>query len=355
MNQTMRAAVYRGVNQIGIETVAVPAIEAGEVLIRVAACGICGTDLKKVHHGLVPPPRIFGHETAGTIAAVGEGVTDWQVGDRVVVNHHVPCLRDECFYCRRRAFAQCPVYKRTGTTAGFEPAGGGFAEYVRVMDWCVDRGMVHIPDDVSFEEASFVEPLNTCLKAVRLADVQEGDTVWVIGQGPIGLLFTQLVRRAGARVIVTDNLLYRLETARQLGAEVALPPDDGGLAAAIQDLSEGRGADLVIVAVPTTQVVPSAFTLLRPGGKVLLFAHTRLNDPLEVDAGAICMQEKTLLGSYSSDILLQDEAAQLIFERHINVRDLISHRFPLEAIHDAIDYASHPHDNSLKVILDIGF
>ena len=206
MNQTMRAAVYRGVNRIEVETVAIPEIGWGEVLIRVHSCGVCGTDLKKVHHGLVPPPRIFGHETAGTIAVVGKGVTDWKVGDRVVINHHVPCLRDDCFYCRRRAFAQCPVYKRTGTTAGFEPAGGGFAEYVRVMDWCVNRGMVRIPDDVSFEEASFVEPLNTCLKAVRQANVQAGDTVWVIGQGPIGLLFTQLARRAGARVVVTDHL-----------------------------------------------------------------------------------------------------------------------------------------------------
>ena len=321
-------------------------------MIRVASCGICGTDLKKVHHGLVPPPRIFGHETAGTIVAVGKGVTDWQAGDRVVVNHHVPCLRADCFYCRRRAFAQCPTYKRTGTTAGFEPAGGGFAEYVRVMDWCVNRGMVRIPDAVSFEEASFVEPLNTCLKAVTQADVQEGDTVWVIGQGPIGLLFTQLARRAGARVVVTDSLPYRLETARRMGANVALQPDDAGLVSAIQELSEGRGADLVIVAVPSTQVVGSAFTLLRPGGSVLLFAHTRLNDLLEVDAGAICMQEKTLLGSYSSDILLQDEAARLIFERDINVGDLISHRFPLEAIHDAIDYASHPRANSLKIMVN---
>ena len=352
MSETMQAAVYRGVNDIQVETVPVPAIGAGEVLLRVGVCGVCGTDLKKIHLGLVPPPRIFGHETAGSIAAVGEGVTAWQVGDRVAVHHHVPCLRDDCFYCRRHVFAQCPTYKRTGITAGFEPAGGGFANYVRVMDWCAARGMARIPDDISLEEASFVEPLNTCMKGIELADIRRGDTIWIVGQGPIGLLFTQLAVRAGARVLATDHFPFRRDKARQMGATVALEPDSPEIASTLHELSEGRGADLVIVAVPTTKVVPQAFAFLRPGGKTLLFAHTRLNDPLEVDAGAICMQEKTLLGSYSSDIRLQDEAARLIFSREINVRDLISHRFPLDAICEAIDVASHPRETSLKVIVN---
>ena len=352
MTKMMQAAVYRGVNDMRVEAVAVPEIGAGEVLIRVGVCGVCGTDLKKIHFGLVPPPRIFGHETAGTIAAVGEGVTEWKIGERVVAHHHVPCLRDDCFYCQRRVFAQCPTYKRTGITAGFEPSGGGFAEYVRVMDWCVARGMVRIPDDVTLEEASFVEPLNTCMKGVQMADIRAGDTVWIVGQGPIGLLFTQLATRAGARVLATDHFPFRRDKARQMGATATLEPDSAEIEATIKELSEGRGADLVIVAVPTTRVVPQAFALLRPGGKILLFAHTRLNDLMEVDAGAICMQEKTLLGSYSSDILLQDEAARFIFEREINVRDLISHRFALDAIAEAINLASHPQETSLKVIVN---
>ena len=351
MSETMRAAVYRGVNDIQVESVPIPNIGAGEVLVRVATCGVCGTDLKKIHHGLVPPPCIFGHETAGTIAAVGAGVEEWKPGDRVIINHHVPCQSPDCFYCRRGAFAQCPTYKKTGTTAGFEPAGGGFAEYVRVMDWCADRGMLRIPDDVSFEEASFVEPLNTCLKGMQGADVRAGDTVWIIGQGPIGLLFTQLAAQAGAQVVATDHLAYRRDMAVKTGAQFALEPESASVSSAIAELSAGRGADLVIVAVPSTSVVSAAFASLRPGGKVLLFAHTRLNDPVEVDAGSVCMQEKTLLGSYSSDIRLQDEAADLIFSRRINIRDLISHRFPLAAISEAIDYASHPRANSLKIVV----
>ncbi|HZT41722.1 MAG TPA: alcohol dehydrogenase catalytic domain-containing protein [Chthonomonadaceae bacterium] len=349
--ERMRAAVYRGIDTICVEDVTVPAPGPREVLVRVAACGVCGTDLKKIHYGLVPPPRIFGHETAGTIAALGAEVEGWTVGERVVVNHHVPCQSPDCFFCRRGAFAQCPVYKQTGTTAGFEPAGGGFAEYVLVREWCVRGGMVRVPDDVTFEEASFLEPLNTCLKAVRMANVQEGDTVWILGQGPIGLLFTQLAREAGARTIVTDRFAYRLDVARQLGATVALEPDSGDVEAAIRALSEGRGADLAIVAVPDTRVVASAFAAVRPAGKVLLFAHTRLGDPLEVDAGAICMEEKSLIGSYSSDITLQDEAADLLFRRRVDARPLITHRFDLESIHAAIDLATHPRENSLKVLV----
>lgn len=350
MTDWMRAAVYRGADAVVVESVPVPEPGHGEVLVRVAVCGVCGTDLKKIHYGLVPPPRIFGHETTGTITAVGTGVSNWKVGERVAVNHHVPCLRSDCFFCQRRAFSQCPVYKRTGATAGFEPAGGGFAEYVRVMDWCASTGIVRIPEGVSFEEASFVEPLNTCLKGIRLADVHTGDTVLVVGQGPIGLLFTQLARLAGAKVIATDRFQYRLAVARQIGASTALSPDADVRGASLA-LSDGRGVDLAIVAVADTRAARAAYDLVRPAGKTLLFAQTRLDDTIEVDAGAVCMLEKALIGSYSSDITLQDEASELIFSRQVDVRPLITHRFPLEEIGAAIEIASHPRDGSLKIMV----
>jgi L-iditol 2-dehydrogenase len=351
LSRTMRAAVYRGIDQVRLEEVAIPEIGPGEVLVRVGVCGVCGTDLKKIALGLVAPPRIFGHETTGEVAAVGGDVADWAIGDRVAVMHHVPCRKSDCYYCLRAAYAQCPTYKRTGATAGFEPAGGGFAEYVRVLDWCVDGGLVRVPDDVPLEEASFIEPLNTCLKGVRLAGIRAGDTVLIVGQGPIGLLFTQLAKLAGAQVIVTDRYAERLHIAGRLGADRTLDPDGDDIAAVVKQLSEGRGADLAIVAVPSTRVVRQAFDLLRPAGKVLLFAQTRLNDPVEVDAGTVCMQEKQLIGSYSSDIDLQDETAALIFNRHVNVRDLITHRFPLAEINEAIDYATYPRNASLKIMV----
>ena len=352
-NPTMTAAVYRGQNDVRVETVPIPQIEPGEVLLRVTACGVCGTDLKKIRYGLVAPPRIFGHETAGEIVAVGETQTlgEWKIGDRVLVNHHVPCLKADCFYCERRAFSQCPTYKKTGTTAGFEPAGGGFAEYVRVLDWCAERGMVKIPDPISDEEATFVEPLNTCLKGIELAKVRNGDTVVIIGQGPIGLLFTRLATLAGASVVAVDKIESRRNMARQYGAEIALAPEEDVKAAAL-DLSHGRGADLAIVAVAVSSVIAPAFGLIRPAGNVLLFAQTRLNDPITVDAGQICMLEKGLIGSYSSDITLQSRAAELIFSRQVDVRPLITHRFPLSQISEAIALASSPDAHSLKVIVN---
>ncbi|MGC1965627.1 MAG: alcohol dehydrogenase catalytic domain-containing protein, partial [Candidatus Acidiferrales bacterium] len=188
----MRAGVYRGKGQVVVESVPIPEIGEGELLFRVAACGICGTDIKKIHHGFVAPPQILGHELAGTVVAVGRGVSKFKPGDRVVSFHHIPC--GNCFYCEAKLFSQCAGYKKTGLTAGFDPNGGGFAEYVRAMPWIVERGMIALPADVSFEEATFVEPVNTCLKAIRKARVKPGEKVLVIGQGPIGMLLMILAK-----------------------------------------------------------------------------------------------------------------------------------------------------------------
>src|SRR5712672_2119721 len=162
--KTMQAVVYRGVNDLRVETVPVPQTGEDELLVKVAVCGVCPTDIKKIQYGTVPPPRIFGHETAGTIVRIGSGVREWKVGDRVALHHHVPCL--VCHACRHRAFAQCAQYKLTGITAGFEPAGGGYAEYVRVKAFVLP-GVVKIPIRNSFLEGAMLEPVNTVLKAVN--------------------------------------------------------------------------------------------------------------------------------------------------------------------------------------------
>src|SRR5580700_9322540 len=203
----MKAAVYKGDSIVEVESIPVPEIGAGEILIRVEACGICHTDLKKIEYNLLPAPRIYGHETAGVVAKVGRGVTKFQPGDGVIVFHHIPC--GKCFYCLRKLYAQCPVYKRVGVTAGYEPAGGGFSQYVRAMDWIVERGVEKIPKGVSFDQACFVEPVNTCLKGVKLLAPQPGDVVAVLGQGPIGLIFTMLLRLRGVTVLTTDSIEFR--------------------------------------------------------------------------------------------------------------------------------------------------
>ena len=189
---TMQAAVYKGASVVEVESVPVPEIGAGEILIRVEACGICHTDLKKIAYNLLPAPRIYGHETAGVVTAVGNGVTRYSPGDRVIVFHHIPC--GECFYCRRKLYAQCPVYKKVGVTAGYEPAGGGFAQYVRAMDWIVERGVEKIPDGVSFEQACFVEPVNTCLKGHQANRSAAGRRDCRAGTGPHRLDFHHVGR-----------------------------------------------------------------------------------------------------------------------------------------------------------------
>src|SRR5262249_44855694 len=199
-----------------VEDVPTPETGPGELLVRVEACGVCHTDLKKIEYDLLAPPRIYGHETAGVVVQVGAGVDNFEAGDRVVVFHHIPCRA--CFYCRRGVYAQCATYKKVGVTAGYEPAGGGFAQYVRVMDWIVRGGVERIPDGVFFDRACFVEPVNTCLKAVVQCRPEPDDTVLVMGQGPIGLLFTMLLRRTGVRIYSTDTIRRRLELSRRCGA-----------------------------------------------------------------------------------------------------------------------------------------
>src|SRR5712671_1519638 len=212
----MRAIVYRGPNDLRLENVPVPRISSSELLVKVAVCGVCPTDIKKIQYGTVPPPRIFGHETAGEIVKVGSRLRGFKVGERVALHHHVPCLK--CHACRHRAFAQCAQYKRTGITAGFEPAGGGYAEYVRVMPF-VFPGVVKIPKRNSFLEGAMLEPVNTVLKAVKRLKLLKGDTVLVAGQGPIGLMFTRLFNLRGIEVLATDLLDSRLRLAKKFGAK----------------------------------------------------------------------------------------------------------------------------------------
>lgn len=345
----MRAGVYRGKGRVVVEHVPIPEIGPGEVLFRVAACGICGTDIKKIQHGFINPPQILGHELAGTIVKTGAGVTKFKTGDRVVSFHHIPC--GNCFYCEKHLFSQCAGYKKVGLTAGFDPSGGGFAQYVRAMPWIVERGMIALPEGVTFEEATFVEPVNTALKAVRKARVAAGESVLVIGQGPIGMLLTVLAKREGATVYASDPMSARREASLRFGAAEAFDPSQANLSEEIRRRTEGRGADAVLLAVPNAALVPEALAIARPGGRVLLFAH---NDPvlqLQFPAAAVGVEEKEILGSYSASVGDQEESARLVFERRLPLREMISHRFPLERIADALELAAHPKHDTLKVMI----
>src|SRR5580698_1184619 len=350
---SMRAVVYRGINDMRLETVPVPQIGSGELLIKIATCGVCGTDLKKIHMGSHSAPRIFGHEMAGVVAAVGAGVTQFAVGDRVLSFHHVPC--GECYYCRKNTPAQCPLYKKTGATAGFEPSGGGFAEYIRVMDFVVaNRGVVHIPDGVPFEQAAFVEPLMTVLKGTKLLNLAADDTVLVIGQGPIGLMHAVLAARTGARVLTSDLFAERHAIAARFGLTNPIHAATENVVERVFAETEGRGADAVIIAVGGNALIRTAMDAVRPGGKVMLFAQTQHGEAT-IDPAAVCVDEKTLLGSYSSSFPILDEVTDLVFAGYrsgFDLTQLISHRFPMDQAVEAIEIASHPQGGSMKIMIE---
>lgn len=347
--ETMKAAVYLGDGRIEVQSVPTPEIGAGEILVRVESCGICHTDLKKVEYNLLPPPRIYGHETAGVVVAVGKDVRKFVPGDAVVAFHHIPC--GNCFYCSKRLFAQCPVYKKVGITAGYEPAGGGFAQYVRVMDWIVERGVEKIPAGVSFDQACWVEPVNTCLKGVELLGILPGDTVAILGQGPIGLVFTMLVRRLGATIFTSDTIEHRRALSQRFGAKQALDPRGDGFEQLLKSETENRGVDAVIVATSAPGLVDQALRISRPGAKILLFAQTSAKERIEISGADICVGERMLLGSYSADVELQAESARLVFGGELPLEEIISDRVPLSAIQQGIETALHPSERSLKVVV----
>jgi L-iditol 2-dehydrogenase len=341
----MKAVVYHGKKDLRVEQIPVPRIGPNEILVRVSACGVCPTDIKKIQYGLVPGPRVFGHETAGTVVKLGARVRGISAGDRVGLHHHVPCLN--CHACRHHAFAQCNQYKKTGITAGFEPAGGGYAEYVRVMPFCLP-GVVKIPSKNSFLEGAMLEPVNTVLKGVNRLNVLPGDKVLVAGQGPIGLLFTKLLALKDIKVVATDLYESRLRTSRKWGAWKTLQPNQ---TEAFMGKIAPKGLDAAVITVPSDPVVYQAEKLLRGGGQLLLFAHTRRGEPSQVDFSTICVDEKDYLGSYSSDFTLQEVVAGLVFSGKIPVLNLITDIFPLEKTAEAIALAAQPREESFKIVV----
>jgi L-iditol 2-dehydrogenase len=346
----VKAQVFRGVNQLSYEDIPVPALEPNEVLVQVGVVGLCQSDIKKIRYSLYEPPRIFGHETAGTIAAVGSNVKNWQVGQRVAVMHHIPCMR--CAYCMNENYSMCETYKNITTTAGFAPSGGGFSEFVKVPGHIVENGgLIPIPDDISFEEASFVEPTNCCLKAVKKAQIAPGQTVLVTGAGPIGLMFIMLVKLFGGKAIATDLLPSRIEKALSIGAEAAFDARDPDLSAKIQKLTDGLGVDVALLAVPSDKAFFQALDCTRKGGKILFFAEFPDEVEIPINPNILYRREIDLMGSYSSSYKLQNLSADIVFNRRIDIKALISHQYSLQDLSVAVEKAVAPTPDTYKILI----
>ncbi|CCH67952.1 Sorbitol dehydrogenase [Richelia intracellularis HH01] len=346
----MKAQVFRGTKQLSYEELPIPVLEADEVLVKVQVVGLCQSDIKKILYSLYEPPRIFGHETAGIISAVGKEVKKWQVGQRVAVMHHIPCMR--CSYCMSDNFSMCDTYKSIVTTAGFTPSGGGFAEYVKVPGHIVENGgLIPIPDNISFEEASFVEPTNCCLKAIKKAGVAPGKTVLITGTGPIGLMFVMLTKYFGGRAIATDLLPSRIEKAIEVGAEAAFDARDDYLSDRIQALTNGMGVDITLLAVPSDKAFFQALDCTRKGGKILFFAEFPERVEISIKPNILYRREIDLMGSYSSSYRLQNLASDIVFHRRIDVRNLISDHYPLKDLPQALEQAIMPTKDTYKILI----
>lgn len=322
----MIAAVYHGGGRIVTEERPRPSIGPGEVLLRLKGCGLCGSDIAKIVNPATPVPVVLGHEVVGEVTAIGAGVTGCAIGDRVVAAHHVPC--GTCHYCRRGSETMCRVFK----ASNLDP--GGFAEYVRVPAANVQHAMFRVPRHVTDEAASFVEPLACCLRAVRRARVEPGDTTVVVGLGSIGCLFVQLLTNAGAAVVGCDPVADRADIAKRMGAVAAGPAE---VAAGVQrDVSGGRGADQVIITGGGADVLPWAAEILRDGGTVHYFAGGG-GDALPIRLETLYHRELTVTATYSSSPSDLAEAFRCIVSGAVTVERLVTHRISLAGLHRGVD------------------
>jgi len=316
----MRVAMYYNNNDVRLEEMPVPRIGPGELLVKVMASGICGSDVLEWYR-IKKAPIVLGHEIAGEIVAVGEGVERFKQGDRVFVSHHVPC--NTCWYCLNDNHTAC----ETLHTTNFDP--GGFAEYIRVPAINVDRGTFVLPEGMSFEEGVFVEPLACVVRGQRVARFRAAQTLVILGSGISGLLHLLLARASGVgRVITTDIDPHRLQMARDLGADAAI---DARLdvPAEVRRLNEGRPADLVIVCTGALPAFKQALASVDRGGTVLCFATTDPGVELSIPINEFWRNSITVLPSYANSPYDATVAIKLISGGHVPVGRMVTHRLPL--------------------------
>lgn len=338
----MRVATYHNNKDVRLEEIPVPEIGRGELLVKVMASGICGTDVMEWYR-LKSAPRVLGHEITGEISEVGEGVRGYKAGDRVFVSHHVPC--NACRYCLAGHHTAC----ETLHTTNYDP--GGFAEYVRVPQINVDRGVYLLPDEVSYEEGTFIEPLACVLRAQMLARIRPGSSVLVLGSGISGLLHIMLARALGAsRVIATDISEYRLKAARRLGAALAVDARED-VPAQVREANNGNLADCVIVCAGALSAMMQALNSVDRGGTVVFFAPTEPGVDVPVPITELWRKEITMMTSYGASPADLAIALELIRGGNVKVKDMITHHLPLSEIGRAFQLVAQA-EESIKVIIE---
>jgi len=338
----LRVGVYYRNSDVRVEERPVPAIGDGEILVKVIASGICGSDVMEWYR-IKKAPRVLGHEMTGDIVAIGKGVTDYKVGDRVFVSHHVPC--DFCHYCNSGHQSVCDTLR----TTNYDP--GGFAEYLRVPQINVEKGVLVLPPHVSYEDGVFIEPLGCVVRAQRVVGMRAGLSVAVLGSGMSGLLHIQLARLRGAScVVATDLSDYRLLMARTHGATAAVSAKED-VPAKVKEANGGRLADIVILCTGSPKAVEQALNSVDRGGTIMFFAPTDPGVGTAIDINKIWSNDIAIKTSYAAAPEDLVESLDLIASKRFKVSDLITHRFGLSEIQKAFDVVCKAQD-SLKVVID---
>jgi L-iditol 2-dehydrogenase len=328
----VRAAVVYNGEMIRIEELLLPMPATGELVVRVRACGLCGSDLAKMFQQQLSAPTVLGHEIAGEVVRVGVGVCPFQVGDRVVVAHHVPCYG--CHYCRHGSHSMCRSFKQSHLIPG------GFAEEVLVPAEHVKLTTLRLPAHVSFDTASFTEPLACCLRSLRRWNLQPADVVLIVGLGPMGLLMAQLVQTNHGLALGVDLDEQRLEFAKRLGVDAVCPAVDGEqVTRLVHDRTQGRGCDVVVLTAGHGGTLQDACQWVRDGGIITLFGNMALQRPAQLDPNVLYTREITLQGSYSPSPPELVHALHLIASHAVRVDMLITHRLPLEELPQAVELA----------------
>lgn len=339
----MKVAAFYDKEDIRYEDQTIPSIGEDEVLIKMHACGLCGTDIHKVLDRKVPPQTVLGHEVSGEVVKVGNKIEEYQVGDRVFVAHHVPCFT--CHYCRRGSYSLCAQFKQTN----LDP--GGFSEYIRVPALHVKHTMGLLPEEMSYEEGALVEPVACCLHGFELIDSHPGDTVFIMGAGQIGILQVQIVKHLLAgKVIVSDINPYRLEKSIEFGADEAIDSQKEDVVKKVMEITKGKGADIVIISAGIPSLLPQAMECVSRGGTVLVFAPFK-DTEIGIPASRFFNDEIKVIGSYSSNPYNYESAVQMLRNKVFDVEKMITHRFPLSELEKAIQCAHNPSEKVLKVLI----
>ena len=338
----MKAAVFAAPNRIRWEERPYPDPKPGEVVVRLEVAGLCSTDIHKIAHAGVPAGTVLGHEVAGVIDRVGAGVRDFAVGDRVYCGHHVPCFT--CRSCIRGHLTLCRQFR----TTNFDP--GGYAEFFRLSPLHVAHNLYRIPAGVAAFHGAMVEPVATVLRGLQRLNVHSGDVAVVMGAGPIGAIWVQVLKHAGcARVICSDLSPFRLEQVQRLGADAGVRVGEGRLAATVEEFSQGRGADLIVIAAGVPGLLTEAIDLAAAGARILVFAAMEAG--VTIDPARFFDSELHVFGTYSSVPTDFEAAMELIQRRVVDVEPMITHRLPLSRLSDAVALARDRSAEVMKVLL----